>query len=250
MPIRVFVFGVIIAMGLSGAAAAAPAESRAMLERDVENWKKDPIYGETAATLEQLFPDDWAKLKQHVVDLAASGADEPTLEAGALKDIKALVANHLVDVASAPTPELMAVAKASSDFETHLRLESPALCAKYAISGLSGTETLSPKSSELLGHSGVFVLRAAAAGALHPTARGQVTHEDVEQLEAAMKNHGASQVAVDAMLSGKLGGLPVDAQCDLGVALYASFNDMPSEAGARVFSAVLTAIASAANKRP
>jgi len=192
--------------------------------------------------LKQYFPEDYQKLSRGVSSLTKRGASDEEIAQYSFLAMRAFVADHMQDIASAPTPTLVKIAKSQANVARILSWENPAACAEYGVSGLkSGTlARLSAAARANIGAGVRATIEAAHKGAASPITReAKLSQEDSNQLVRALTESGLTEQQMRLLSKGGIEKANVVDQCRVTLALYEAVARMPPEKAARVTSSLL-----------
>jgi hypothetical protein len=206
------------------------------LARDLE---RDPSF----KVLRETFPDEFAELKSVVLARAKAGGGEAEVSAAGFAYMRNLAIRHAPDVAAAPAPLLGDYAAAQAGLVRALRDENPQLCADFAFRALPAGLKASPKVEKAGMANLEAQLRAARAGRDNPVARRAADRSDYDEITRVMARNGARSDLVRSLSTGSATSLPVEEQCELGVALYDAVRKAPPDLSARVTATMMTAAA-------
>jgi len=233
-----------LAMAVGLAVSQASAQQPSVESRLLSN----PIMGPMFAEMKADFPDDFAGLVD-TYERALKTGTVAQAEARGFEYGRNIVISRLSDMASAPSPQLLALLDGQRDLIVELKKENTGYCAAFGMSGLPLGAQLSPRALSMLNSLGVVQLRAERAGIDHPTERSAITPADVQGLRNAMMADGASADLVALVFASPgLQTASVSDQCEGSVALYRGMADLPPESGARIFSTILIATKGAMRK--
>jgi hypothetical protein len=250
------VFGALIAglgaLSIAGAAVSedkdsAPGKDPAVGEL-IDAYVSDPNVGGLFKEFRADFPAEFQTLLEKMTAMHRNHAPADAITKAGYDSMRTITLAHMSDVASAPTPQLLSVLAAQRDLIVELQKENVDYCAGYGMGRVPSNAQISPRGLALLNEEGVIQIRAARAGIDHPTARPQITQDDVKALQEGMRASGANDDLVKLMFSSGLPGASPKNQCDGSVALYRGLAGMAPESGAAMFSAVLSAAKSQLQK--
>jgi len=233
---RLPAIAVAAALCLVGAHASAqqPSTAAQMLS--------SPVMGKLFAEMKADFPDDFQGLID-AYDKALKAGTRADADAVGFQYARNVMISRMSDMASAPTPQLLALLAGQRDFIVELQKENTTYCADYGMRGLPMGAQLSPRAIAMLNDVAVVQFKAERAGIDHPTERASVTRADVEILRQAMASDGASNDLIALIFANPgLQTASVKDQCDGSVILYRGLADAPPEPGARMFSSILLAV--------
>ena len=192
--------------------------------------------------LKQYFPEDYLELSRGVSSLTTRGASHDEIAQYSFLAMRAFVADHMQDIASAPTPTLVRIAQSQANVARILSRENPAACAQYGVSGLKAgmLARLSPAARANIGAGVRATIEAAHKGAASPITReAKLTQEDTNQLVRALGDSGLTEPQMRLLSSGGIEKANIVDQCQVTLALYDSIARMPAEKAARVTSSLL-----------
>jgi hypothetical protein len=190
------------------------------------------------------FPQEWAQFKTESAADIKSSISVDEIKTRAAARMRSFTIEHIAWTAAAPSSELNAALAAERAFIDQLANDSVEVCARFGMSGLNGSETLSETAYRLLNEAGAKKILATRRGRDEPQNHGEVTAEDADSLIAQMTAAGASERVIELMLTdASLGN--TSEQCDGTVALYRAMDQMSDEQAARVYATVLLGAAAA-----
>ena len=152
--------------------------------------------------------------------------------------MRGFLLEHVAWTVAAPASYLNELLSADRAFVDQLASEGPTLCARYGMTGLNGSETISDETRRLLTVVAVKKVAATRAGRDDPQAYGEITTPDAEALVAGMTQAGASDAIIDLMLGDASLGTQ-DQQCAGTRAIYRSMDAMPDDQAARVYATII-----------
>jgi hypothetical protein len=207
------------------------SEVVAMLDREADT-------NPSLSSFRDLFPQDWEAFKEATsADIKSSiSADE--VKAKARARVRSFMIERVAWTAAAPSPDLNAALSAERAFVEQLSTDSVEICARYGLSGLNGSETLSAEASRLLNDAVRMRFNATSKGRDTPQAYGEITAADADVLISGMANAGASRPIIDLILSDAASGT-ASQQCEGTVAIYRSMDNMADGQAARVYASIL-----------
>lgn len=192
--------------------------------------------------LQRYFPDDYAELARGVASLKKRGAPDEEIAQYSFLAMRAFVAEHMQDIASAPTPVLVRIARSQANAARILSRENPAACAQYGVSGLKSQTlaSLSPAARANIGAGVRATIEAAYKGATSPIMReARLSQEDTDQLVRALAQSGLNEPQMRLLSKGGIEKASVVDQCRVSLALYETIARMPPDKAARVTSSLL-----------
>ncbi|MEO8176329.1 MAG: hypothetical protein ABI626_06680 [Sphingomicrobium sp.] len=211
-------------------------------ERVAEALADNPSLVNFYDPLKQYFPENYMELSRGVSSLTNRGASSDEIAQYSFLAMRAFVTDHMQDIASAPTPMLVRIAKSQANVARILSRENPAACAQYGVSGLKAEMLagLSPAARASIGAGVRATIEAAHKGAASPIMReGKLTQEDTNQLVRALGQSGLTEVQMRLLSTGGIEKASIADQCQVTLALYDTIARMPSERAARVTSSLL-----------
>lgn len=192
--------------------------------------------------LKRYFPEDYQELSRGVASLTERGASSEEIAQYSFLAMRAFVAEHMQDIASAPTPVLVRISKSQASVARILSAENPAACAEYGVSGLkSGTlARLSPSARANIGAGVRATIEAAHKGAASPITReAKLSQDDTNRLVRALTESGLTEHQMRLLQRGGIERASVLDQCQVTMALYEAVARMTPEETARITSSLL-----------
>jgi len=231
-----------ITIALAIAVSLTSIQAGAQQQQSIsDQMTSNPVMGRLFTEMKTDFPDDFRGLVETYTKALQTGS-RADAEAIGFQYARNVMISRLSDMASAPTPQLLALLGGQRDFIVELQKENPAYCAAFGMSGLPMGAHLSPRALSMINDLAVVQFRAERAGIDHPTERSAITPDDVQGLRQAMARGGASNDMITLIFANPgLQAASVKDQCDGSVVLYRGLGDLPPESGARVFSTILMA---------
>jgi hypothetical protein len=232
--------GVLFALGQSstflGTATTQNFGSRDQIASELDDLAQSDLVLSAFST---SFPDEWATMRTELVaDIADTSIGAAELQMRATQLMRQFVASRALQSASAPSADLNRLVTTERDFIVALSEVDEALCARFGLSGLDGSESLSDNLYRLLSEVAVAKFNSIQSGQIRPEQHGEVTAGDVERLVAGMRTAGADDDTIALMLGDPATG-SVAQQCSGSVALYRALEAMPNEQAARIYAAIL-----------
>lgn len=220
----------------SGTAATQNFESRDQLASELDELaQSDRVLSAFSAS----FPDEWATMRAELVgDMADPAIGQAELQMRATQLMRQFVASSALQMASAPSADLKRLLTTERDFIIALSEADESLCARFGLTGLDGSESLSDSLYRLLSDVAVARFNSIKSGQARPEQHGEVTDGDVERLVEGMRSASADEDTIALMLSDPATG-SVTQQCGGSVALYRALEAMPNEQAARIYAAIL-----------
>ncbi len=185
----------------------------------------------TIAAFRETYPGDYAAFLNRLVEIEnAQGAE--AADRTALPHLRRFIAGKSEAIASAPAPELAAIADAMAAVVTQLRRTSVPLCARFVTRGAQG-ERLPEAALAGVGALNALQFRAARHGESNMrVARGALSEPDGAAWFVRIR---ALDPALAARLNGRAAEQPGEqAQCATGLALYRAASELPDEQSANV----------------
>lgn len=201
----------------------------------------DPGLAELYAALEEEFPEDYAALRQTLLDSMQTDRSGQSGYYGAQDFMLQFMTRNMHHFAAAPREDLFAVRAHSVRAMEMVASEGQGKCARYTMSGLAHDDVLSNRTEMQLSRLTVAQVRAMAAGRDNPVERGEATEADWDAYASSLQANGMTADEVDAFFYGgaPLLSLSEDAQCRLGRAIYSALEDLPDEASERLSAVIL-----------
>ncbi len=220
-------FALLVALLLG--AQASPRSIEARLEAQ-------PALSATIAAFRETYPADYAAFLDRLVEIEnAQGAE--AADRAASPDLRRFIAGKSEAIASAPAPELAAIADAMAAVVTTLRRTSIPLCARFVTRGTQG-ERLPQAALAGIGALNALQFRAARRG----ESSARVVRDSLSEPDGAawFVRIRALDPALAARLNGRAPEQPGEqAQCETGLTLYRAASELPDAQSANVMTHLL-----------
>lgn len=236
--------GLRLAAALALAVPLAACDSSAFMSNEDQldaEIASDPGLAELYGAIEEEFPEDYAALRQTLLDSMQTDRSGQSGYYGAQNFMLQFMARNLHHFAAAPQEDLFDVREHSIRAMAMVASEGQGMCARYTMSGLAHDDFLSARTEMQLSRLTVAQVRAMAAGRDNPVERGEATEADWDAYARQLQANGMTADEVDAFFYGgaALMGLSEGAQCRLGQAIYSALEDLPDDTSERLSAVIL-----------
>lgn len=201
----------------------------------------DPGLAELYGVLEQEFPEDYAALRQTLLDSMLEDRTGQAGYYGGQTFMLQFMDRNMHHFGAAPQASLFEVRTESIRAIEMLAADGVGLCARYTMSGLAHDDMPSNRTELQLSRLTVAQIRAMAAGRDNPVERMEATEADWNAYADMMAQNGMSDDEINAFFMGgtPLLSYPEETQCRVGQAIYKALEDLPDDASERLSAMIL-----------